>query len=194
MEDATLREYRRNRDEFLRSSPNSPLDPRDQRGFEGLAYFAPNPDLVFEVGITPGDNAAVAIATSDGAERVYRRAGSVEIEVDGTSVRLTLFDTGHPGYFLPFRDATSGTTSYGAGRYLDVREADNGTVTIDFNLAYSPFCAYSDAYSCALPPHENWLDVAILAGEATFERPSPPAKEADGISGEPATKRSIDSV
>ena len=43
-------------------------------------------------------------------------------------------------------------------------------MTIDFNLAYNPFCAYTDAYSCALPPHENWLDVAIAAGELVYEK------------------------
>jgi uncharacterized protein (DUF1684 family) len=159
-----------------------------------LAYFDPDPELVFEVGVTPGDDTAVTIATSDGSERVYRRAGSVDVEVDGTPVRLTLFDTGLPGYFLPFRDSTSGTTSYGAGRYLDVHEAHNGIVTIDFNLAYSPFCAYSDAYACALPPHENWLDVAIAAGEASFEPARGPADGSSGIDREPATKRPIDSV
>jgi uncharacterized protein (DUF1684 family) len=84
---------------------------------------------------------------------------------------LQLYDTGHPGLFLPFRDATSGRETYGGGRYLDIQPNDDGTVTLDFNLAYSPFCAYSDGYSCALPPTENWMSVRIEAGEKTWRKP-----------------------
>jgi uncharacterized protein (DUF1684 family) len=92
----------------------------------------------------------------------------VSFEVRGEAVSLALYDSGHPGYFLPFRDATSGKASYGAGRYLDIEPNSDGTVTIDFNLAYNPFCAYNDAYSCPLPPTENWLQVPIEAGEKDF--------------------------
>ena len=78
---------------------------------------------------------------------------------------LALLATGHNGYFLPFRDATSGNETYGACRYLDLEPAPDGSVTVDFNYAYAPFCAYNDAYSCALPPQENWLEVPVRAGE-----------------------------
>ena len=78
---------------------------------------------------------------------------------------------GH-GYFLPFRDATSGKETYGAGRYLDVPRGENGQVVVDFNYAYSPYCAYGDAYSCALPPRENWLTVPIEAGEMDLDSQS----------------------
>jgi uncharacterized protein (DUF1684 family) len=166
----SLLRYRRNKDSYFRTSPRSPLAPQDRARFEGLAYFDPNPDLVFEVEVTPGDDTEVTVGTSDETERTYRRAGSVVLTIAGRTVELALFDTGNPGYFLPFRDGTSGSTTYGAGRYLDVHPNPDGTVTIDFNLAYNPFCAYTDAYSCALPPHENWIDVSIPAGERTYER------------------------
>ena len=82
---------------------------------------------------------------------------------------MTLYTTeGSHGFFLPFRDATSGSETYGAGRYLDIDPDEDGTVTIDFNMAYNPFCVYSEAYSCPLPPTENWLDVPITAGEKDF--------------------------
>ncbi len=170
MDPATLQQYRLNKDEFLASSPNSPLEPDERAAFAGLRYFDSNPELVFTVPVTSGDGTEVTVATSDGAGRTYQRAGTVEIPIAGETARLTLFDTGHHGWFLPFRDATSGTATYGAGRYLDLHPNDDGTVTIDFNLAYNPFCAYSDAYSCALPPHENWLSVSITAGEKSYER------------------------
>ena len=96
------------------------------------------------------------------------RAGIVRFNVAGEEVSLVLYDTGHPGYFVPFRDKTSGTDTYGAGRYLDIDPNSDGTVTLDFNMAYNPLCAYNDAYSCPLPPVENWLTVAVEAGERDF--------------------------
>ena len=168
MDAATIEQYRRNKDEFFATSDHSPLEPDDQHRFTGLRYFPPNPELVFTASFTPGDNTDVTVATSDGADRPYRRAGTVELPMGDRVVRLTLFDTGHPGYFLPFRDATSGDQTYGAGRYLDLQPSDDATVTIDFNLAYNPFCAYRTDYSCALPPSENWLSVPIEAGELVY--------------------------
>ncbi|NIR36327.1 MAG: DUF1684 domain-containing protein [Actinobacteria bacterium] len=80
---------------------------------------------------------------------------------------VTIYGTPH-GYFLPFRDATSGSESYGAGRFLDIDGPLDGPVTIDFNLAYNPYCAYDESYSCPLPPAENWLQVPIRAGEQVY--------------------------
>jgi uncharacterized protein (DUF1684 family) len=72
---------------------------------------------------------------------------------------------GHHPLFVPFSDGTSGHESYGAGRYLDIRAESDGSHVLDINLAYNPYCAYSEAYSCPLPPAENWLPVRIEAGE-----------------------------
>jgi len=71
--------------------------------------------------------------------------------------------------FLPFRDRTSGSETYGAGRYLEVEPPGaDGWVVVDFNLAYNPYCAYNPEWSCPIPPGENWLAVPIRAGEKTF--------------------------
>jgi hypothetical protein len=67
--------------------------------------------------------------------------------------------------FVPFVDTTSGNETYGSGRYLDLDVESDGSLVIDFNLAYHPYCAYSSAYSCPLPPAENRLPVPIRAGE-----------------------------
>lgn len=158
------------KDEFFRLSHQSPLPPELQRGFGGLEYFDPVADLVFTVIPQPGDGAHLTIDTSDGQQRPYRRAAVASFDIAGEPVSLTLYDSGHPGYFVPFRDATSGRSTYGAGRYLDIEPNPDGTVTIDFNLAYNPFCAYNDAYSCPLPPVENWLPVPIEAGEKDFAK------------------------
>ena len=70
--------------------------------------------------------------------------------------------------FVPFRDGTSGQETYGAGRYLDAplaRTPQGLRVSLDFNLAYHPYCAYADGWTCPLPPRENWLPEPVRAGE-----------------------------
>lgn len=167
MDVTALLEYRKEKDAAF-AGHHSPLDPELRSGFEGLSYYEPNPDLVFTVPLEPVERTRVAVQTSDGAQRVHERAGIAAFEVGGECVELVLYDTGHQGYFLPFRDKTSGVETYGAGRYLDIDANPDGTVTIDFNLAYNPLCAYNDAYSCPLPPIENWLSVPIEAGEMDY--------------------------
>lgn len=169
MDTQALLGYRRQKDEIF-AGHHSPLEPGERSTFTGLAYFEPNPDLVFRLAVEPIDRTLIRVQTSDGAERVHEKAGIARFEVAGEQVTLVLYDTGHPGYFVPFRDKTSGVDTYGAGRYLDIEPEPDGTVTIDFNLAYNPLCAYNDAYSCPLPPAENWLSVDITAGERSYSK------------------------
>ncbi len=160
-----LLEHRKAKDEFFATSHHAPLDHHKQQNFNGLAYFDPNPEMVFNLPVDPAGGEDIKIHTSDGQERTYRRDALVSFEVGGETVTLTMYTTGQPGFFIPFRDGTSGKASYGAGRYLDIEANGDGTVTLDFNLAYNPYCAYSDSYSCPMPPHENWLTIPIEAGE-----------------------------
>ncbi len=170
MDAHTLTEFRRHKDEFFGSSRQSPLPLQVRKEFNGLNYFEPAEDLDLYLDFEPEEPTGVEIATSDGAARTYYRAGKIRFEVEGEPAELTLLRTpGHPGYFLPFRDATSGKESYGAGRYLDLEDPVDGKIHVDFNLAYNPYCAYSDDYSCALPPHENWLSLPIRAGEKAYK-------------------------
>lgn len=73
-------------------------------------------------------------------------------------------------FFIPFKDATTGKTTYAAGRYLDFKTSDinDGHLTIDFNKAYNPYCAFSDGYNCPIPPRENALSIKIEAGERKY--------------------------
>ena len=172
MSNQALLEHRAAKDVFFRTSNQSPLAHHDQDRFQSLDYFEPRPELVFTVPMEPGDESEIRIPTSDEREKVYKRAGKVRFDVDGSPAELTVFDTGHPGYFIPFRDSTSGNSTYGAGRYLDIEPNEDGTLTIDFNYAYNPSCVYSDGYSCPIPPVENWLQIPIEAGEKMYEKPS----------------------
>jgi uncharacterized protein (DUF1684 family) len=169
---------RAEKDRFFKESTHSPIPPEERASFEGLSYYAYNPDLVFEVELdeleAPED---VVMATSVGGEEVlYNKVGYLEFEVEGQRQRLYAYQSAHeheagrPTLFVPFRDATSGKETYGAGRYLEVEVSPSGRYVLDFNLAYNPYCAYSDAYICPLPPPENWLQVEIRAGEKSYRK------------------------
>ena len=82
-----------------------------------------------------------------------------------------LRDTDRGGFFVPFRDASAGKETYEFGRYLEPQARPDGTVELDFNYAYNPFCAYGSGWSCPIPPEENVVSVAIPAGERTFRLP-----------------------
>ncbi len=108
------------------------------------------------------------MATTNGKDQVYRRFGMVHFQVDGVDTQVTLYSSaGSQDLFLPFRDATSGKETYGAGRYLELH-AHGDEVVVDFNYAYNPNCAYNPEWDCPLPPGENWLTVPIRAGEKAF--------------------------
>ena len=164
-----LDQFRSEKDEFFRSQPTSPLTPDQQRTFAGLRYFPFNPALRFEVSVTPfAEHDEVVMQTSTGDERRYRRYGRVHISVAGTDAELTIYADQH-GFFLPFVDALAGTETYPAGRYLEPQPLADGRFLVDFNLAYNPYCAYNDAWSCPLTPFENRVQVPLPAGEKLFK-------------------------
>ena len=176
--DIFLPHFRKQIDEFMRSHPQSPLDAGQRAGFTGLAYYDENPDLAFVATPErlPDDDPLIEMETSTGDARPFRRWGVIAFAVDGEPAQLTIYiDAAGSYFFLPFRDATSGTETYGAGRYLDNHRPglallDDGSVEVNFNYAYNPYCAYSPYFSCPLPPRENWLGVAIRAGEKDMVR------------------------
>ena len=163
-----LEDFRVEKDAFFKSHPQSPLTPAQQRVFTGLSYFDENPALRFEIDVEPfAQRDTVELQTSDGDVRAYQRFGRVTFEVDGQAAALTLYATPQ-GFFLPFVDSLAGTETYPAGRYLDPELLGGNRFVIDFNLAYNPYCAYNENYSCPLTPFENRLKLPIRAGEKLF--------------------------
>ena len=165
--------YRAEKDAFFKSAPGSPIPADERDAFAGLPYYPVNVDLVFE-GLTVepyagNEPTTFQIPTSDGRLRPARRAGTFTFDSGGESRRLTAYELegAHSDgrLFLPFLDATSGTETYGAGRYLDLEPDEDGTYAIDFNLAYHPSCVYASHFSCPLTPAENRLPIRIEAGE-----------------------------
>ena len=165
--------FRAEKDDYFRHGHDSPI-PHDQRDeFGGLPYFAVDEALRFEgLALEPYDGnepTSFQIPTSDGQLRDAERAGTLTFEHLGQAHRLTGYRFaagGADSVFVPFLDATSGSETYGAGRYLDLEpDPGDGTYVLDFNLAYHPSCVYDPRFSCPLTPAENRLPVRIEAGE-----------------------------
>jgi len=165
-----LEHFRAQKDAFFKTHPQSPLTAEQRATFAGLRYFPENPELRLVLLLEEfADKDSVVMQTSTGDERSYTRYGRLHFTVDGQDVALTLYADGDSGmFFLPFVDALRGRETYGAGRYLDPEPLADGQFLIDFNLAYNPYCAYNDDWSCPLTPIENWLPVPIRAGEQVY--------------------------
>lgn len=156
-------EWRAEKDRLFKLDEHSPLTEAQKATFDGLTYYDYNPDLDLTVTVTRFDPAdTVQVMTTTNEIRNYRRYGEFTFDVAGQTARLTIYETPH-GFFLPFVDANDET--YPAGRYIDPEPLDATRFHVDFNMAYNPFCAYNEHFSCPLTPPENRLSVAIRAGE-----------------------------
>jgi hypothetical protein len=199
--DAALALWRAEREKLYRDHPQSPV-PGDARPGFRATHFPVDPALRFEVQVEPDATAelgataaasakaapspgpfpsvqfaapALQLPVSGGGQMAFRRIGFVSVPFPAGTRRLGLFwmEGYAGGLFLPFRDATNGRETYGAGRYLldgaksaDLGgDPDRGTLLLDFNFAYQPSCAFDPRWPCPLAPPENWLDIAIRAGE-----------------------------
>lgn len=163
-----LTDFRAEKDEFFQRHPQSPLTPEQRKGFIGLNYFPENEALRLEVQVEPlKDQQPMQMQTSTGGVQEYMRYGRFQFQVDGQAAELTIYHNGH-GYFLPFVDSLAGKETYPAGRYLEPEALPGNRFFVDFNLAYNPYCAYNEMWSCPLTPPENRLKVPIRAGEKLF--------------------------
>ncbi len=168
--------FRQRKDVFFKEHDQSPLTPEQRAAFNGLAHFPENPDLRLTLDLDAsgeGIGDEVTIGTVSGEAKQYTRAGRVSFTVEGKPVTLTVFRERTRGHlFLPFRDATAGDETYGVGRYLEPKLLPDGRISLDFNLAYNPYCAYNHGWSCPIPPSENVVKVPIRAGEMLPDLPA----------------------
>jgi len=165
-----LQEFRTEKDEFFAQHPQSPLTHEQKHDFKGLNYFPENPALRKEVTVEVlPTQESVSIETTGGEPQIYQRYGRFKFEVDGQMAELTLYSN-RDSFFLPFVDSLAGKETYPAGRYIEVEQLPDGKFLVDFNLAYNPYCAYNEQWSCPLTPAENRLKVPIRAGEKIFHK------------------------
>jgi hypothetical protein len=164
--------WRTGRDELLRTHPQSPLKPGDPMRDSGVPVWPYDPELRWELELEPAEDVLREMdSANDGMIRM-RRIGQVSLPapVEGT-LDVWWFEQYGGGLFIPFKDATAGHTSYGAGRYLldTAKGADlgrrDGRLVVDLNFAYHPSCRYDDRWQCPLAPPGNFLSAAVEAGE-----------------------------
>lgn len=160
---------------FLRFNPDSPLDTSQKNSFGTLSFYPVDPSFKVRARLVPAeDRKVIVIPMTDGSEEKYIKHSYAEFNLRGASQRLLLLqgmnEIDNRNFFLAFADSTSGLDTYGGGRYLNLRQDGKNSVSIDFNLAYNPYCAYNPDFSCPLPPRENLMEVAVVAGEKDYKK------------------------
>jgi hypothetical protein len=164
-----LDSFRHMKDEFFKTDHHSPLTADQKRAFTGLNYFPENTDLDLLLDMERFEEEEhVQIQTTTGDVQTYTRFGKINFQIDGEEVDLTVY-ANENGYFLPFADSLAGVETYGAGRYIEPERSADGSFHVNFNLAYNPYCAYNELYSCPITPAENRIKVPIRAGEKVFD-------------------------
>jgi uncharacterized protein (DUF1684 family) len=165
------------RDALVAHHPQSPLDETQRAAFAGLAYFDYDPELRVLASVRSLDGESHEIPVSHGEPFRFTRFAEASFELDRPlSLELYWLEAYGGGVFLSFSDATSGDSTYGAGRYLldTVKGADLGMegdrLVLDFNFAYHPSCALNPRWACPLAPPTNRLPIAVRGGER-LQRP-----------------------
>ena len=177
-----LREGRRLKDEFFKSTPScgagrdpslpcSPLPEADRQAFTTLSYFEVDAAYRVPAALAPEQTnppVTIILPTSQNLPRRMVKVGTLRFTVAGQTLTLSAFageGEGLARLFVPFGDTTNRQETYGGGRYLDLDLTPTGLYDLDFNRATNPYCVYNVTYDCPIPPPENRLPIAIRAGE-----------------------------
>jgi len=156
----------------LKTNPKSPIPREKREAFVGLNHFKPDPTWTLNASIQRIKNPElIQMATNTERLAPMIAYGKLTFSIKNNSYELIAFqDMEDPDgeLFVPFTDLTNGNETYGGGRYLNLTPTSSDSIQIDFNLAYSPYCAYNITYSCPIPPEENHISVRITAGEKTL--------------------------
>ncbi len=160
-----------------KNDKTSPLLAADLKNFVSLAFFDINADFFVNAKFVRTENEVpFEMPTTTDRKPMYVKYGEVYFDLKGKKFKMNVYQSldlvkiekYKNNLFLPFTDLTSGNESYGGGRYIELSIPSGNVLSIDFNQAYNPYCAYNYKYSCPIPPKENDLNVAILAGVKKF--------------------------
>ena len=175
-------EYQQKLNASYKDASKSPLKTKDLKNFKGLDFFKIDSTFIVTAKLTKIVNAPTfEMATTTDRKPLYKEYGILNFTLNEKDFELTIYqsqddlsDEKYKDYlFLPFTDNTSGKDSYGSGRYMDVLITDekpDGTIKLNFNNTYNPYCAYNEKYSCPLTPRKNHLDFEIKAGVKIFKK------------------------
>lgn len=163
------------KDDYMKNNPSSPFNFKGKVEFHSLNYYEIDPDFVFKSKLTEFViKDTVTVLGTKGEERKVVKFGYVTMNFKNIEYLINVYEgkskSGETYYSIWFTDKTTGEDTYGVGRYLDfeLSEEKDFIYTIDFNLAYNPYCAYSSEYSCAVPTKDDFMDLSIEAGEKNF--------------------------
>ncbi len=163
----------------FKDEKESPLTEEGRNAFTTLDFFPIDTAFVVVAKIELiKDPVAFKMKTTTDRLPVYRTYARASFELKGKPYVLNLYqyekfmDAGElkDYLFLPFTDKTNGISSYGGGRFIDLKIPKKDVITIDFNKAYNPYCAYNPKYSCPIPPGENHLDLFVEAGVKDYKK------------------------
>lgn len=170
-------EFQRRLNAEFKDASKSPLKDRDRKNFNGLDFFSidSNYVVVAELERTP-DSPWFKMKTTTERYSNERVFGIARFNLKGQKYQLNIYQGAESllteetkdYLFLPFLDDTNGESTYGGGRYIDLKNTNADSITIDFNKAYSPYCAYNEKFSCPIVPRENYLPIKIEAGVKRF--------------------------
>jgi uncharacterized protein (DUF1684 family) len=166
-----ISEFRKLKNDFFKSNPQSPLTDEQRANFSGLNYFPENPALRFELKLERyAEPRQTVMQTNRGTTQDYYQVGQIHFPINGETATLDVYEpVNNPGsFFMPFVDATAPMETYGAGRYLEPERIGKDKLLVDFNVCYNPYCAYNNDWACPFPPLTNRLKVRIEAGEKKF--------------------------
>ncbi len=179
-----IQEERALKDEFMARHTESPF-VAERVPFHPLNYFPVDAKYRLPARLerraTPEE---AFLRTNRDGSAVMRYLGDLVFSLEGHRHRLRVYHAGEgvgTSVFVPFRDRTSGKESYGPGRYLIFTLTEDDRYDLDFNAAFNPYCAYTDAYECGFPPAENDLSIAIRAGEKAWLKDANPSSPSGAI-------------
>lgn len=171
----TILKERERQYKFLKYGLDSPLTGKQKTDLQELEYYPIDPSYKVRAKMVPvEDRKMMELPMTDGTVEKYLKHSFAEFELNGQKIRLLLLqaakESDKRNFFLAFADATSGEETYGGGRYLNLRQDGKNSITIDFNMAYNPYCAYNPDFACPLPPRENILELPLKAGEKDYKK------------------------
>lgn len=161
-----IQKIRLDKDELLEHDKDSPIE--DKTKFKGLNYYAIDPEFKVEATLDLlVSNQKIRIQMTGGETVEFEAYANATFELEGKKCALKIYKNEEGGLFLPFREETNKSETYGGGRYLDLNidEVKDRKILIDFNLCYLPYCAYNHKFTCPVPPAENTLALAVRVGE-----------------------------
>lgn len=172
-------EFQKKMNSEFKDASTSPLKTKDLKKFKGLEFFKFDSTYVVNATLkrTP-DTPFFKMKTTTDRVSEEREYGILSFEIRGESFELKVYQgkelmttEGYEDYlFLPFLDETNGESTYGGGRYIDLRIPEGNIITVDFNTAYNPLCAYNEKYSCPIVPRQNYLRTKVEAGVKAFKK------------------------